>query len=97
MCMDPSDGREPLWHPAPAGDGSEGAGPPEGLWWRQKVLRDGEQGWEDTVKALPAAGQPHLVQKHHRGFDDLAPFLQLRVVVFLLGLQQLGPLCLRLG
>lgn len=47
--------------------------------------------------SLVPALQPHLVQKHHGGFDDLAPFLQLGVVVLLLGLQQLGPLCLRLG
>ena len=31
-------------------------------------------------------GASHLVKKHHRGFDDLPPFLELRIMVLLLGL-----------
>lgn len=31
-------------------------------------------------------GASHLVKKHHRGFDDLPPFLELSIVVLLLGL-----------
>lgn len=31
-------------------------------------------------------GASHLVKKHHRGFDDLPPFLELGIVVLLLGL-----------
>lgn len=29
---------------------------------------------------------PHLVEEHHRGFDDLSPLLELSIVVLLLGL-----------
>lgn len=42
-------------------------------------------------------GASHLVKKHHRGFDDLPPFLEFSIVVLLLGLQELGPFCVRLG
>lgn len=65
-------------HPPAAGDGSKGAATPEGLCWKQEMLKDGEQDWEDPLDTpLPGAVQPHLVQQHHRGFDDLTPFLQL--------------------
>lgn len=73
--------REPLlaWRRKDGGGGLvEGDGAPLRAQGRRSVSRSPGQGGQ--------VGASHLVKKHHRGFDDLPPFLELSIVVLLLGL-----------
>ena len=59
------------------------------VWWMETALLSERR--EDGPRLADwgkggQVGASHLVKKHHRGFDDLPPFLELRIMVLLLGL-----------
>lgn len=63
--------------------------------WEDEVWGgDGDGDLSRTQEGAPSPGEEnrrgrgasHLVEEHHRGFDDLSPLLELSIVVLLLGL-----------